>query len=336
MKQYWRVGAIRALTSLGLGMLVIGRMYVAYVPILQDMGFFGAILFGTVLFFIFLGIGWLYDIKARMWTQKLQASRERNVYQYVPNFKDRAIDFPLIYALIHTIRNVFRKTNQSTENIDDLIIYMEGFFSGKPVKRDIDNAKMKAKEYWRAYQFQKLEEEDSKKSPWNSRIKLAFETQMLRLNWIQSLTGILQDVIIFGALYVLILYPGVPFEFELFFAIVGISLPLLFVLLVAGWYYDKKLQLWSPDMTVKVERNPYSYVAEPYLFSMVLPFFYTYLLTLRSVLAKKGSNTTDIDEFLKYLSEYCNLRVSKDEDFKGAYEIRKSLGTLFKASDSGS
>ena len=95
MKQYWRVGEIRALSALAMGMLVIGRWYYGYIPILQDWGILGALILGAFLFSGFLAIGWAYDIKARMWSQSNQVSVEKNPYSYVPNFKNAAFEYPI-------------------------------------------------------------------------------------------------------------------------------------------------------------------------------------------------------------------------------------------------
>ncbi|MHA1960590.1 MAG: hypothetical protein ACW99U_10175 [Candidatus Thorarchaeota archaeon] len=330
MKQYWRVGTIRTLTSLGLGMLVLGKWYYVYIPVLQDMGLIGALTFGTLLFFFFLGLGWLYDQKARMWSQKLQTTTERNPYTYVPNFKLIAKEFPIIQVLLHSVRGVLKETKESTSTLDDFTRYIDSFFKTKPIKKDIFSAEEKALEFIDEHEFSPDEKMEKGRISLRSRIKLGFETQLLRFTWIQSLTGLLQDVLIFGAFYVLIIFPWVPVEHELFFAIFGISLPLLVILTIAGWYYDKKLRVWSVDTAVKIERNPYSYVAEPYIFSRFLPFFFTYLKTLQKILIKKGQVCPEIIESLEYFEKYSQLVVSRDEDLWNALKIRKSLGNLFE------
>ena len=330
MKQYWRVGTIRALTSLLLGMLVLGKWYYIYIPVLQDMGLIGALVFGTLLFFFFLGLGWAYDQKARMWSQKIQTATERNPYTYVPNFKLLAKELPIIQVLLHSVRGVLKEVKESTSTLDDFTRYIDLFFKTKPVRKDIFSAEEKALEFIDEHEFLPDEKMEKGRIPLRSRIKLGFETQILRFSWIQSLTGLLQDVLIFGALYVLIIFPWAPAGYELFFATFGISLPLLLILTIAGWYYDKKLRVWSADTTVKIERNPYSYVAEPYIFSRFLPFFFTYLKTLQKILVKKGNGSPEIIEALEYFDKYSQLVVSRNEDLWSALKIRKSLGNLFE------
>ncbi|MFW9805155.1 MAG: hypothetical protein ACFFFK_00335, partial [Candidatus Thorarchaeota archaeon] len=67
MKQYWRVGTIRALLSLAMGMLLLGRLLYVDIPYLQDMGIWGAIILGLLLVLLFMAIGWAYDEKGKMW-----------------------------------------------------------------------------------------------------------------------------------------------------------------------------------------------------------------------------------------------------------------------------
>ena len=66
MKQYWRVGTIRALLSLALGMLVLGKYYYIYIPVLSDLDLAGALILGTVLMILFMVVGWIYDDKAKL------------------------------------------------------------------------------------------------------------------------------------------------------------------------------------------------------------------------------------------------------------------------------
>jgi len=330
MKQYWRVGTVRALASLGLGMLVLGRYYYIYIPILSDLGLLGAITLGIALIFVFLGIGWLYDQKARMWSQKIQAVAERNPYYYVPNFKNMTMEYPIFYTLIRTMYDLSKRMGHDDESIAKLTQYMDEFFRAKPRKKDIRMSEAMASSYMDDHPFTQSQEEWDSGVPLRSRIKLGFETQMLRLTWIQSLTGLVQDVLIFGALYVVVIFPTAPIEMHFILAIVGISLPLLVFLTALGWYYDKRLRVWSVDSAVKIERYPYSYVAEPYLFSRVFPFLFAFFTTMRQVLKAKGSSHEEVDNILNYLTEFSNLSVSRTQDMRDAQFMREDLGQLFQ------
>lgn len=335
MKQYWRVGTIRALASLALGMLVLGKYYYEYIPILSDLGWIGAITLGIALILVFLGIGWLYDQKARMWSQKVQASAERNPYYYVPNFKNLTMEYPIFYTLINTMQSVIARMGYDSEKIDDLTQYMKGFFQSKPDKKDIRESERRGASFMEKHPFETTKVEGDSRVPVRSRVKLAFETQMLRITWIQSLTGLIQDVLIFGALYVLIIFPSASNELRLFLAVVVISLPLLIVLTLLGWYYDKKLKIWSVDTAVKIERNPYSYVAEPYLYSRVFPFFFAFFTTVREIFRVKGISHKEVDETLEYLTKYTELSVSRTQDLKTAQDLRISIGALFQDAKQG-
>ncbi|MFW9767184.1 MAG: hypothetical protein ACFFF9_13665 [Candidatus Thorarchaeota archaeon] len=330
MKQYWRIGTIRALASLGLGMLVLGRYYFGYVPVLADLGWIGALSLGVILIFVFLGVGWWYDQKARMWSQMMQASAERNPFYYVPNYKSLTMEYPIFYTLIQVMKDVANSIGHDIQRMSDLIHFMDEFFQSKPDKRDIRAMEKAAQKYMENNPFKEFEVQIQTKIPIRSRVKLAFETQKLRLTWIQNLTGLVQDVLVFGALYVVILFPAASLEYQLFFAIFGISLPMLIVLTILGWYYDKRLKIWSVDEAVKIERYPYSYVAEPYLYSRIYPFLFVFFKTMRDILKTKSKSLEEIDEALIYLGRFWNLDVSRTQDLTEAQQLRKAYGVLFQ------
>lgn len=331
MKQYWRIGTIRALASLGLAMLVLGKYYYSYIPILSDLGWIGAITLGIALIFVFLGLGWLYDQKARMWTQKTQAVVERNPYYYVPNIKNLTMEYPIFYTFIRIMRDLSVQIGYDSENINHLVEYMEEFFKSKPRKKDIRKSQDAASIFMDRQPFTHSSSEGVESDrPISSRVKLGFETQMLRLTWIQALTGLIQDVLIFGVLYVVVIFPAAPSDMYLFLSIFVISLPLLIFLTALGWYYDKKLRVWSADQAVKIERYPYSYVAEPYLYSRVFPFLFAFFTTMREVLKAKNSPYEEVDKILNYLAKFSNFSVSRIQDMREAQLLRESLGTLFQ------
>ena len=137
MKQYWRVSQIRILTSLGLSMLVIGKLYLEFVPILRDMGLLGALTLGLILFSAFLGLGWVYDTRMKMWSQKLQANYERHAYYHVPMIKNAAFEYPVLYTLIHTIKNLSDKSEIDGYSVSQLSAYLHEYFSLQPKRKDI-------------------------------------------------------------------------------------------------------------------------------------------------------------------------------------------------------
>lgn len=330
MKQYWRVSQIRILTSLGLSMLVIGKLYLEFVPILRDMGLLGALTLGLILFSAFLGLGWVYDTRLKMWSQKLQANYERHAYYHVPMIKNAAFEYPVLYTLIHTIKNLSDKSEIDGYSVSQLAAYLHEYFSLQPKRKDIDRTIEMEKEFIGRHPFTKEGYEANQEIPMSSRIKLGWETQILRLTWIQSLTGLVQDVLVFGVLYVFVLFPSVASESALVLAFFGISLPLLILLVLLGWVYDRKLRIWSADLTVKIERNPYSYVLEPGLVAFTIPFFYTLLSVLYDTLAKLELDTSGVEKVIMYLDEYTKLKPSKSQDLDGAVKMRAFLGILFE------
>ena len=245
IKQYWRIGVTRAWMSLAMSMLALGKVYYELIPVLADWGFWGAVTLGIVLSFVFLGIGWAYDVKARMWSPKTQSSIERDVYRYLPNYKTYAIDYPTIYAMLSVLRGSFASMGLSTESIDDLASYMSKYFGRDPRRKDILESESDAKSFIKKHPFQS-EPVQPGHVPLSSRVKSGFTTNVLRLTWVQELTGMIQDALVFAAVYVLFIFPdaAVGETVPLFYLGLGfilLSVPLLFVQAGIGGYYDKKL-----------------------------------------------------------------------------------------------
>lgn len=330
MKQYWRVSEIRVLSSLALGMLVIGKLYLDFVPVFRDMGLLGAVTLGMILFSVFLALGWIYDTKLRMWSQKNQAIVERNAYYHVPLISSLAFEYPILYAFINTLNSLSDKLKTDGGSVKQLAEYLDEYFQQRPTRADIDHTLEMGKEFMEDHPFVTSKTDSDVSTPLSSRIKLGWETQILRLTWIQSLTGLVQDVLVLGVLYVFLLYPGATEESALFLATFGVSLPLLFVMLLLGWIYDMKLKVWSADLEVKIERNPYSYVLEPSLLAFAIPFYYTALKILYESLEKLELDTQGVEKIIQYMNEYTMLQSSRSEDLVTAVKLRSSLGTIFQ------
>ncbi len=328
MKQYWRVGQIRTLTGLATGMLVIGKFYLSYVPFLDQMGLIGALILGMTLFTFFLGLGWVYDVKLKMWSQKNQVSVERNAYYHVAYIGSKAYDYPLLFVLLTSLKGAMSKIGAESKSFDAIVNYLQEYYQLTPTKEGITRTLEMGKEFKAEYPFVSSEPAHVK-IPLSSRIKLGWELQFLRLTWIQSLTGLLQDTLVFGVLYVFIIFPDATADNALFLGVFGISIPLLFILIFLGWVYDRKLTVWSADVAVQVERNPYSYVAEPSIFAFTIPFYYALFKVLYQIMVKKGLETKEVERMLDYLDEYSRLISSRSQDLTKAVQIRRSLGSLF-------
>jgi hypothetical protein len=311
-------------------MLVIGKLYLDFVPVLRDMGVFGALVLGMLLFSAFLGLGWLYDIRMRMWSQKTQANYERHAYLHIPMIRTDVFEYPVLYAIVQTIKKLTDKFEIDGVSIEQLATYLQEYFSLRPNKKDIDRAIEMGKEFLNEHPFSGTEYETSYPIPISSRIKLGWETQILRLTWIQSLTGLVQDVLVFGALYVFVIFPDAASESALFLAFFAISLPLLIFLVLAGWVYDRKLRIWSADLTVRVERNPYTYVLQPAQVAFTIPFFYTILRVFHETLIKLGLDTAELEKIIQYYDEYTKLRTTTSKDLDSAVKMRASLGSIFQ------
>ncbi len=334
MKQYWRVGTIRVLLALALGMFVLGKKYYEYVPYLADLGLIGALILGTSLILLFLGIGWAYDEKGKFWSPKMQANAERNPYQYVSNYKTYAFDYPTYYAVFATLRKTFEKQNLDTEAIESLSQYLGEWFERKETRSDIFGALPASTEISNKYSFVRDAQELKRKIPIRSRIKLSFETEMLRLNYIQALTGLVQDVLVFGALYVTLLFPDVasdglvPLNY-LFLGILYLSMPLFFILTAAGWYYDKKLRVWSADYVVNFERNPFQYVPDPRNGIIEIPYFLVLFKALNEVFGHLNLDQSKLTNMIQFLEKYITLTSSVDQHMEDARVLRKEFDVVF-------
>ncbi len=335
MKQYWRMGTIRAWMSLGMGMLALGRVYYEEIPILADLGFLGAVLLGGVLILIFMGIGWLYDEKARMWRAKLQVNIDRNPYRCVPNYKAYALEYPVLYIAISSFHSLFRKLGIDDKSLGELEKYLAKNYTFRPEKDDINAAQSLGEEYMRNHPFNPTGDPESGKVGLRSRAMLGFETQTLRLNWVQELTGMAQDSLVIAGVYVVFLFPDVVTDgmVPVAYLILGIfivTIPILFMITAVGWFYDRKLYIWSVDTTVRIERNPYSYLAEPSLYTLFMPFYYTMFTILRQLLERDGLDTSKVDKIMEFLQEYFSLDVAQDGDMKRARELRREFGDTFR------
>jgi hypothetical protein len=334
------VGAIRALTGLALGMFVLGRLYYEFIPVLQDMGLIGALILGSALVLLFMGLGWVYDVRARMWSPQAQAGVERSPFSYVADYRSLHVDYAVTYSMLTTIRNILAKLHLSTESIDESLDYLCKFFDRGINRKDIFSASPDSEDFKNSHPFIPESERPKKSIGLGAKAKLGFQVQMLRLTWIQSLTGLVQDVLIFGTFMITLVYfegtdvvGGVVPVDILIIGFFLVSLPLFLVLATLGWLYDRKLQIWSPDLMVKVERNPFTFVAEPRLHILILPAFLVVLETLRQTLLAVGENSSDIDSMLNYLREYIKLDVTRDEDMARARKLRASYGGIFQTKD---
>jgi hypothetical protein len=315
-------------------MLVIGQFYYEYIPPLADLGLIGALILSFILIAFFMGLGWYYDVKARMWSPKSQAVIERDPFQYVPGPNSYASEYAIHYAFLSTLQATFQKIGLDDSTIRDLIVYLDDYYNLRPIKKDIRTTPKRAEEYLTEHSFTKDEIPEPKKAGLGSRFKLSFEVQRLRLIWVQQLTGMATDALVFGALFVTLLFPDqvvndiVPLNY-LILGLFVLALPLFFGVTAIGWIYDKKLRIWSPDAAVRAERSPYQYVAPPRAYGIELPIYFTLFETLVEVFKKLDIEPSELERVLKYLTDYASLDVRNDADIAAARELRKSYGKLF-------
>jgi hypothetical protein len=106
-------------------------------------------------------------------------------------------------------------------------------------------------------------------------------------------------------------------------------LPLFFILSFAGWFYDKKLRVWSADNIVKFERNPYMYVPDPRNGIVEIPFFTILSKTLYDLFEKLDLENTELGNMLLYLEKYRQFDASVDQNMEDARALRRELDVKF-------
>lgn len=343
MKQYWRVGTIRAIVGVLLGMLVLGRYYYKFIPFFNSLhpSILGAILLAGMLLLIFLFIGYLYDAKYKLWNENIQITTEKNPFQYVPQPRLFQTEYPAFFAIFDTIRRILKKRNIDTTRIDEYIQYLDDYFKLRPDRReDLFESEGVASNFMFDHSFIEAPKENIKPGI-RSRIKKGFQLHVWRLNWVQSFTGLAQDVLVFASLYIVVLFPdavietgGVSFNY-LLLGILVISMPLYFGLLIGGYYYDKKLRVWSPDSVVKIERTPYSYVPSPRMKIFTLPFFYAMLSFYYNSFIELGLDTSELRRMVEYLDTYSTLRAEKISNIDYAKKMRSEYGVIFNTKREG-
>jgi hypothetical protein len=338
MKQYWRISAIRALTGLVLGMLVIGQFYFEYIPPLAELGIVGALILSFILILFFMAVGWYYDVRAQLWKQTSQAAIERDPFQLVPGPNSYASEYPIHFAFFSTLQRVFQNIGLKDSSANDIIDYLGEYYGLKPIKKDLSAIPEEAEDYLATHQFIEDEAVKPRKGDLTSRLKLSFEVHRLRLLWIQQLTGMATDALVFGALFVTLLFPNevvngiVPLHY-LIIGLFVLALPLFFGITLVGWYYDKKLRVWSADTAVRAERSPYQYVPPPRAYMIEMPIYFMLFETLIEVFKQINIDTGELERIVQYLSDYGCLDVKQDKDIQAAQILRKSYGALFESSE---
>jgi hypothetical protein len=303
-------------------MFVLGRLYYRDVPGLANMGLVGAITLSLALIAVFIGIGWVYDRRLKLWNEAAQVTTERYPYQYVPDPRARMMDYPCLYAVLDTLMGLAPRMGLNTGVLYDLVEYLADYFARSPEsRRDIHSSIPSSEALMQRHPFRSDERGVTKKVRARRSIGKSFQLETLRLGWIQSLTGMVQDVLVFAVLYGIILFPGLAGgDFlsvdYLMLAIVVLALPIFAVLMALGWYYDRILKVWSADVAVSTERNPYSYVPAPTVNIMHVPMYYTLFFFFWKNSDLLGVDKSMIERTLSYLDRYSSLSPSRDEDIK--------------------
>lgn len=315
-------------------MLSLGKLYYQDIPPLADLGFFGALILGSILILVFMGVGWLYDEKAKLWKAKQQVNIDRFPYRCVPNIRAFSMDYPILFAFLTSLFRIFDKLGLDTEPLNDLSEYLTKNYSFRAEKSDMDESKDLGDQFMENRPFRTGGDPPGGPVSLTARVALGFETQSLRFVWIQELTGMAQDALVITGVYVIFLFPNVvvdgvvPLSYMLL-GILIVAFPVMFLIVGLGWFYDRKLKIWSVDRIVRVERTPYSYLAEPNIYTIFMPYYMTLFRILGDVQKKEGLDTTEVDKILTFLDAYFKFDVAKTKDMERARQLRRDYGTLF-------
>ena len=335
MKQYWRVGTIRQLAGVAMGMLVLGRYYYKFIPPLADLGFIGAVLLGGILFLIFLGFGYIYDARIKLWNETLQVNNEKDPYTYIPLIRYHGFEYPFFFAMIDTMKKLSVKYETDPAAIDELVVYLSDYYCRRVDNRnDLFHALPKANEFQKEHPFVENESPSSQHLSLGHRAKKNSMLNIWRWNWVQNFTGLPQDVMVLtallgGVVFAQYLVDGALPQEYISFSITYFAFPLFLLLLVAGWYYDKILKLWSPTQIVNVERNPYSYVPDPKLIAYSIPFFNYLLNFYMQLFSRNNLDKSELVKLARYFDTYSDLSAARDADMEDARKLRRDFGPVF-------
>ncbi|MHA2360069.1 MAG: hypothetical protein ACXAB5_07330 [Candidatus Thorarchaeota archaeon] len=222
------------------------------------------------------------------------------------------------------------KVGLSTDSMEDVENYFAGYFTRRLNRKDIFSTEQVASDFMQRHPFKESDASVKHKIGIRAKLKVGFQLHIIRVNWIQAITGLMQDTLVFAAIYALVLFPMLTDPTQIMLIqIFIVAIPLFFVLTVLGWYYDKRLKVWSADTAVKVERNPFAYIPSPREHIIDLPFFVVLFKTLKLMFNEIGLDTTNLEKQIKYLEEYILLDIVRDEDMKKAREMRSEFGNPF-------
>ncbi|MHA2024031.1 MAG: hypothetical protein ACTSWQ_10255 [Candidatus Thorarchaeota archaeon] len=154
MKQQWRILQIRGIWGVFYGVLILAGLYVEYIPFFNDMGSFGPFIFASVILFIFLIIGYVYDRVLVMWAPSQEVTQERNPYMYVPSPKDHIFWFPLYSTILDVTEKLAEKVGANTDAVKETRSYYAKLQALGPERiEDLDEGIKLRQEFIRKHPF---------------------------------------------------------------------------------------------------------------------------------------------------------------------------------------
>jgi len=139
MKWRFRLDQSRAIFGLATFALILAQSYAKYLPWVSDpnnVEFWVVIVFGLILFLVFLIGGYIYDRAFQLWTETSKVSLERNPYTYVPSPKEEWHSVIIWGYVFQALNQIASKLDIELENQDEVRLFFEHYFSMNPSTPD--------------------------------------------------------------------------------------------------------------------------------------------------------------------------------------------------------
>lgn len=132
MKWRFRLDQARMLFGLITFAAILGAQYIEYISVLNNLGFWGVIIFTIMIFFTFIVGGYVYDRIFKLWSETQTVAVERNPYTYVPNPKELIFNWGMWAYLANSINQIADKLDIELEAAPLARKHMEEYYRLNP------------------------------------------------------------------------------------------------------------------------------------------------------------------------------------------------------------
>ena len=146
--------------------------------------------------------------------------------------------------------------------------------------------------------------------------------QYWRLTQVRGIWNLFYGVLLLAIAY----YAYIPFFYDMGvwgpFAFAGV---MFIVFLITGYIYDRILVMWGPQQEVLIERNPFSYVAQPMDRIFWFPVYSTLLNAAQDLAEDMELDTTVLDETREYFAQLQTFGPLRCSDIDEAIDLRRQF-----------